>query len=313
MNSSEKTPFRSGFVAIIGRPNSGKSTLLNAVLGSHLSAVSPKAQTTRDRLLGIHHDEQGQMVFVDTPGVHQARPGGLNEYMVKEAEHAMEGVNLIWWLVDPFSHLQYERVVLSRIQNSKCPYLLVFNKTDTRGAASAIEVVKSELYPELLLSPEYQGMALISARTSDGVAELLKRSWSYLDVSGPKYFEDSEQLSDRPMRYFVAEKIREQLFYCLGEEIPYACAVKLEAMKELKNITEVYAQIVVERESQKPMVIGKGGAKIKEIGIRSREALEKLLERKVMLKLEVDVIKNWTKDPRQMKLLGYQVEGKKKR
>jgi len=313
MSSPENTPFRSGFVAIIGRPNSGKSTLLNAVLGSQLSAVSPKAQTTRDRLIGILHSDRGQMVFVDTPGVHQARPGGLNEYMVREAEQAMEGVNLIWWLVDPFSHLQHERVVLSRILKSKCPFLLVFNKIDNRGAASAIEVVKSELYPELLLSKTFRGMALISAKSMEGVPELLERSWEYLDLSGPKYFDDQEQLSDRPMRYFVAEKIRETLFYCLGEEIPYACAVKLESMKELKNNTDIHALIVVERDSQKPMVIGKGGAKIKEIGIRSREALEKLLERKVMLRLEVDVIKNWTKDPRQMKLLGYQVEGKKRR
>lgn len=313
MSSSKNTPFRSGFVAIIGRPNSGKSTLLNSVLGSQLSAVSPKAQTTRDRMLGILHSDRGQMVFVDTPGVHQAKPGGLNEYMVKEAEHAMEGVNLIWWMVDPFSHLQHEKVVLSRIQKSKCTFMLVFNKTDMKGASSAIEVLKSELYPELLLSKKFQGTSLISARAQLGVEELLQRTWGYLEENGPEYFSDSEQLSDRPMRYFVAEKIREQLFYCLGEEIPYSCAVKLKTMKELDKHTEVHAQIVVERDTQKAMVIGKGGAKIKEIGIRSRELLEKLLERKVMLKLQVAVIKNWTKDPRQMKLLGYQVEGNKKR
>ncbi len=226
---------KSGFIAIIGRPNSGKSTLLNTVLQTEISIVTPKAQTTRDRVLGIFTEAQGQIVFIDTPGIHIAKMGGLNAYMVNEAKQAIDSPNLIWYLVDPNSTLHHENVVIDLLKGAKAPVILLMNKMD--WAANKIPPPQLEAFEKsLLLAMQEAGISLkesrkISGLSKIGLTELLEESWSLLP-EGPIYYPDPEQVSDRPIRFFVAEKIRERLYYLLGDEVPYSCAIEIENFDE---------------------------------------------------------------------------------
>lgn len=297
---------KSGIIAIAGRPNAGKSTLLNFVIGSPIAIISPKAQTTRDRLHGVLTEpEMGQMVFVDTPGIHRAREHSINSYMMGEVRTALQGPDAIWYLVAPDSALEHEEVVLETLSDTQAPVLLIFNKADLKILYERIAPLQKILLEEMnKRSIPCAGVFEISAKKEIGVSALMTKTWELLP-EGPYLYPDEDTLTDRPMRYFVAEKIREQLFIQLGEELPYACAVRIDEFKEDPDLPRIQATIVVERDSQKGMLIGKGGSKIKSIGQAARLEAEKLIGQKIYLGLKVDVLKNWSRNPDQLKELGY--------
>ncbi len=288
---------------IAGRPNAGKSTLLNAVLGENLSIATPKPQTTRETLRGILTEkEKGQIVFVDTPGIHRAREGSINAYMMEQVDQGLEAPDLVWYLVDPDTTAPVETPVLEKLEAAKAPVFLVLNKSDLGRDSRALEQAITERL--VAAGVEIRSRFLVSASKKIGLAPLLEQTWAALP-EGQAFYPDDDSISDRPVRYFVAEKIREQLFLCLGEELPYSAAVHIERYDESSTPPRIEAKIVVERDSQKGMVIGKGGAKIKEIGSESRKTIEKFVGQKVFLGLKVEVIRNWTSDPKRMKELGY--------
>lgn len=318
---------KSGYVAIIGRPNAGKSTLLNAILDTELSIVSPKAQTTRERVQGIYSEERGQIVFVDTPGIHQAKEGGINEYMVQEARQSLDAPDVIWYLVDPNSKIEAELAVINLLEKfhwkhaksdptmdstlaekttQSAPVMLVFSKSDQPGAKDRVSTLRYQIFDEL----ESRG---IQAKPQDfEVSGLKKKSITHLLgvtfatlPEGQPFYPDDTQMSDRPMKFFAAEKVRQQLFSCLGEELPYSCAVEVTRYSEDVIPVRIEATIHVERESQKGMVIGKGGLKIKEIGQQARAEIEKMVGQKIFLGLQVNFLKDWSKDKKQLKRMGY--------
>lgn len=309
---------KSGIVAIVGRPNAGKSTLLNAVLGSKVSIVTPKAQTTRERVLGILTEEAGQIVFVDTPGIHQARAGGINEFMVDEARTALEAPEVVWYLVDPSSALKHEQLVLEMLEKSGAPVLILLSKSDVvRGEEwqARLALTGREISEECARrGVPVLGVQSLSARENQGVAELLAATWARIP-DGPPLFPDPDQISDRPVRFFVGEMIREQLLLRLGEELPYSCAVEIESFQEPAapgGLTRVEAVIHVERESQKGMVVGKGGAKIREIGTHAREEIERFIGGKAFLGLRVKLLKDWSRDADDLRRLGYHLAPERK-
>jgi GTP-binding protein Era len=305
---TKATQTRAGFIAIVGRPNAGKSTLLNAVLGAELSIVTPKAQTTRERVLGILTESNRQIVFVDTPGIHKAKPGGINEFMVNEAKTALEGPSAIWYLIDPTSELKHETTVIDLLASApKSPIFVVFNKLDLKGYAYSgemLETIQAAVMGELAARGLDAKPFRLSAEKGKGLKELMAETWKLIPEH-PFFYPDEDQMSDRPTRFFVAEKVREQLFRCLGDELPYSCAVEISSFDEESKPPRIEATIHVERDSQKGMVIGKAGAKIKEIGSNARMTVEEFLGHKIFLGLKVDVIKDWTKDAKAMKKMGY--------
>jgi GTP-binding protein Era len=309
---------KSGFVAIVGRPNVGKSTLLNELLGSMLSIVTPKAQTTRERVLGILTEKEGQIVFVDTPGIHKAKDGGINEFMVSEAREALDGPSVIWYLVDPKSGMEHEKPVVEMIVKSakKTPVFLIFNKLDliSKIKDEAVLAFQKQLHTAMdEAGLHVQSEIRISALKKIGTKELLDATWALMP-EGPLYYEDPDQLSDRPTRFFVSEKIREQLLLKLGEELPYSCGVEIDSFDEKAKPPRIEATIYVERESQKGIVVGKGGAKIKEIGQSARKTIEEFLGEHIFLGLKVKLLKDWTRDKQSMERMGYrQQKGSSKR
>lgn len=296
---------KSGFVAIIGRPNSGKSTLLNALLGSELSIVSAKAQTTRWNTNGILTDDEGnQMIFIDTPGIHRAREGGVNAAMVGQATEALKGdPTVIWYLVDPNSSLHHEEPVIAQLNAltsslKNVPLALVVNKSDLGLDGSWVE---RELAPVLQLSSRF---FQVSALNQTGIEEL--KSWSFSQFPlGPQYYNDPDQISDKPVRFFIGEAIREQVLAQLSDELPYSTAVMVEKVSETTQPMRVSASICVERESQKGIVIGAGGSKIKSIGIRSRKKIETLMGGQIHLELKVKVMPDWTRNKKDLEKLGW--------
>jgi GTPase len=305
---------KSGLVAIIGRPNVGKSTLLNLILGSTLSIVTPKAQTTRERVLGILTEKEGQIIFVDTPGIHKAKEGGINQYMVNEAREALDGPSAIWYLVDYRSAMEHEAPViellakaLQGVQNSKIPLFIIFNKSDL---ISKLKDVPTTLFSMSLKTKlveagvNVEQELRICALKNEGVKELLATTWALMP-EGPLHYDDPDQLSDKPTRFFVSEKIREQLLLRLGEELPYSCGVEIDNFDEKSKPPRIEATIYVERDSQKGMVVGKGGLKIKEIGQNARKTIEEFLGQHIFLGLKVKVLKDWTRNVDDMERLGY--------
>jgi GTP-binding protein Era len=298
---------KSGFITICGRPNAGKSSLLNNLLGSKLAEVSPKAQMTRDRIQGIYNDdEKGQIIFIDTPGVHNAREGGLNECLVRSASLAIQkDADLVWHLIDPNSKLEIEIPVFELIAKGKHPTFLVFTKQDLVQTTPPQALVYAEKAKELGI--EVVGVFFISVKQNKKViSDLLDKSWELLKEGEP-FFGETDSLSDRPIKFFVAEKIRSQLYRHLGEELPYSTAVKIDSYKEAKPLSRIEARIIVERESQKGMVIGAKGLKIKEIGSAARAEIEHFLGQKIYLGLKVDVMENWTSDKKKLEKLGFWV------
>ncbi len=307
---------KAGLVILLGRPNVGKSTFLNQVLKDEISIVTPKAQTTRDQVRGIVNEERGQIVFIDTPGVHRAREGGINEFMLQEVKRALDGPDLVIYLVDPHSKREAELLILEYLKIANAKVLMVVNKVDLKKKYPTHfdwTVTWAQELGEQLKDTKckFLGLREISAERNKGVKELMSEVFDLAPEGFPLY-DDPEALTDRSLRFVVAELIRKQLFMKLGDELPYSCAVEIEQFLENKKPVSISAMIYVERDSQKGMVIGAGGKKIKEIGSEARKEIEKLLGEKVFLELRVKVLEAWTSQSQKMKSLGYQLDAKKK-
>ena len=297
---TEKQKFRSGFVAIIGRPNVGKSTLLNRIVGQKIAITTPKPQTTRNRILGIQNLDNAQVLYVDTPGIHDAR-SPLNRYMVDQARAACLDVDVILWLVEADRAVDKDPMIPKLLEKSKRPILLVINKIDT--------IPKDRLLPLIdaycKICP-FASIVPVSALKGDGVDELMAEIPDLLP-EGPRYYPE-DQLTDVPERFIVAEMIREQIMMRTKDEVPYGVAIVVERFQEnpARNMVGIGAVINVERDSQKGILVGKGGTMIRHIGQAARKEIERMLGVKVHLELFVRVQKNWTSSGRMMKEFGYE-------
>ena len=292
--------FHSGFVALVGAPNAGKSTLLNRMLGEKISITSRKPQTTRNRILGIVHRPAAQLVFIDTPGVHRAQQP-LNVRIVDTALSALGDVDLILLVADPLRpDLQAENFLLGRLAETGKAVILAVNKMDRLTPEQLIETL--DRWSTRLA---FKQIVPISALHGTQVDDLLLVMEEMLPEGPPFYADD--MLTDSAERFIVAELIREKVFRLTGEEIPYATAVTIDVFKETRQgkMVRITATIHVERDSQKGMVIGRGGKKLKQIGQAAREDIEKMLGTKVYLELFVRVQKNWTRDTRALRKFGY--------
>ncbi len=288
----------SGFIGLLGRPNVGKSTLLNHVLGQKLVITSPKPQTTRNRVTGVLNRGAVQMVFLDTPGVHQGEKL-INRYMVREALSCVPDVDVVLLLVDATAApTGDDRELASQLMAAPVPLVLVVNKVDVGSTPS-------DAYAGL---HRFHAVHRVSALTGDGVPALLDELAGMLP-EGPEYYPE-DMLTDRSERFIAQEFIREKLFELTEEELPYSIAVTVEQWEDRpdKNLVVVHATVHVERDSQKGMVIGKRGALIKEVGLRARQDLEALLGSRVFLDLHVSVDKNWTRDAKALRRYGYEVQ-----
>lgn len=288
--------FKSGFVSIIGKPNAGKSTLLNALVGRKLAITTPKPQTTRHRILGIASGEGHQIVFSDTPGVILPQYK-LHRMMMGAVHSSLEDADLFLLLVDVNEHFP-EDLVIQLAQKSKVPVLLVLNKVDQ----STEEKVRAR-HAEITAQVSVAGAIGISAKLSFNL-EPLKEMILDLLPEGPPYF-DPDEISDRPERFFVAELIREALFLRVKEEIPYSCEVSIVQFEEKENVTVIDAEIHVERQSQKGIIVGKGGRMVRDIGTDARRSIEEFLQKKVYLELHVRVAENWKDNSLRLRNFGY--------
>ena len=298
--NDEYSNFKSGYVAIAGTPNAGKSTLLNRMLGEKISITSKKPQTTRNRILGVLHRPEIQIVFIDTPGVFEAKDK-LNVRIVDAALSAVGDADLILVVIDvSHSELNAERFLLKQLQSQTRPVILALNKIDLIDKSHVLKRIDkwSKAY-------EFEEIVPISARHGIQIDELISAMAGRLPP-GPPYFPE-DTLTDVTERFIAAELIREQVFRLTGEEIPYATAVTIDTFREKKEgrLVNIEATIHLERDSQKGMVIGKNGSKLKQIGTRSREQIEQMMGCKIYLKLFVRVQKNWRKDTRAIRRFGY--------
>lgn len=297
-----KKKFKSGFVTLIGRPNVGKSTLMNHLIGQKIAITSEKPQTTRNRIQTVYTDENGQIIFLDTPGIHKAK-NKLGEYMVSVAEHTLKEVDVILWLVEPGTWIGAgEQYILKVLERVKTPVFLVINKIDTvkkREIMSAIEAYKNTYH--------FAEIIPVSAKHKTNTDTLIHEIFRYLP-EGPQYY-DEDTVTDQPMRQIAAELIREKALRLLSDEIPHGIAVMIEKMTERDNgIFDIEATIVCERESHKGIIIGKGGAMLKKIGTSARIEIENLMDAKVNLKLWVKVRREWRDSELYMKNYGYNVK-----
>jgi len=292
--------FLSGFVAILGPPNVGKSTLLNRILGKKIAIVSPKPQTTRNRITGIYHEPGCQMVFMDTPGIHKTQTP-LHKSMVSSAQSVFKEVDLLVILIEML-HPQAPEIpmILNDTGKSKKPCILVVNKTDKGPKEKLLPIIAE--YNE---TRSFRSIIPISALTGDGVETLLRELKSMLR-EGPAFFPEDVQ-TDQSELFLVSEMIREKIFLHTRQELPYSSAVTVERLEEHpeRELVSISAKIHVESESQKGILIGQGGKMIKKIGQAAREDLESFLGSRVFLELRVKVDKNWSKDPRSLRRLGY--------
>jgi len=289
---------KSGFAALIGRPNVGKSTLMNALIGQKIAITSKKPQTTRNRIRTVYTCEAGQIVFLDTPGIHRAK-NKLGNYMVNAAESTLSEVDVILWLVEPSAYIGAgERHIIEELKKVKTPVILVINKIDT--VKKELLLTYMDAYRKEL---DFAEIIPVSALKKDGTEELIDCIFKYLPYGEPFYDEDT--VTDQPMRQIVAELIREKALRCLEEEIPHGIAVTVEQMKFKKRIVDIEATIVCERESHKGIVIGKQGAMLKKIGSLARKDIEELVENQVNLKLWVRVKKDWRDSDYLLKNFGY--------
>jgi GTP-binding protein Era len=301
VEQSEKNKFRSGFVAVVGRPNAGKSTLLNTLLGQKVVIISDKPQTTRNRIQCILTEKRGQIIFIDTPGIHKPKHR-LGEYMVEAAKSALRGVDLALYVVDASVPIgKGDEFVLEIIQESHVPCILALNKIDL--------LTKDELLlkiAEFSKLAEFKHTIPISALQAENTATLVDLILAELP-EGPLYY-PKDEVTDQPEKFIVAELIREKLLELTREEIPHSVAVLVEQMEEKKSLIKISATILVERDSQKGIVIGKGGSLLKEVGKLARLDIEDLLGSKVFLELYVKVRKDWRNQQMNLRELGYNLK-----
>lgn len=300
MVERDSEEFRCGFVALVGRPNVGKSSLLNRLIGQKISIVTRKPQTTRHRLLGIHHRDDAQVIYVDTPGLHVKAPREMNRYLNRAATEALADVDVAILVVEGLRWTDDDELALSRLANVSAPVLLAVNKVDQIAD-------KSRLLPHLQALAEKREFAAIvpvSARRGTNLRELEDAAVALLPVSPPLFPE--EQITDRSERFLAAEMVREQLMAALGQELPYATAVEIESFEDEGGLSRIAAVIWVERPGQKAIVIGQGGRVLKRVGQGARVQLERLLDRKVYLQLWVKVREGWSDDLKALRTLGYE-------
>ena len=288
-----------GFVALIGRPNVGKSTLMNHLIGQKVSITSRRPQTTRNRVLGIDTQGEYQAVFVDTPGLHKEEKRAINRLMNRAAESALGDVELILLVVDATLWTDDDEMVFSKIENTKVPVVLVINKIDKlHDKATLLPLIE-----RLSKRVNFKAIVPVSALRSTNLDDLKKLVFDSLP-EGPHCFSE-DSITDRSSRFMAAELIREKLMRQMGDELPYSATVEIEEFKEEENLLRISAVILVERAGQKKMVIGAGGSRIKRIGTDARIDMEKLFDCKVFLNLFVKVKAGWADDERALKSLGY--------
>ena len=298
MQENQNRQFKAGFATLIGRPNVGKSTLMNALIGQKIAITSKKPQTTRNRIQTVYTSEEGQIVFLDTPGIHKAR-NKLGSYMVNVAERTMEDVDVILWLVEPTDYIGAgEQHIIEQLKKTKTPVVLVINKIDTVQKELILTYI--DAYRKQL---DFAEIVPVSALKKDGMEVLIECIMKYLPYGEPFYDEDT--VTDQPVRQIVAELIREKALRCLEEEIPHGIAVTIELMKFRRHIVDVEATIVCERESHKGIIIGRQGSMLKKIGSLARPDIEELVERQANLKLWVKVKKDWRDSDYLLKNFGY--------
>lgn len=295
-----KQEYKSGFVTLIGRPNVGKSTLMNHLIGQKIAITSDKPQTTRNRIQTVYTDERGQIIFLDTPGIHKAK-NKLGEYMVNVAQRTVNEVDLVLWLVEPSTFIGAgERMIAENLSKVKTPVALVINKVDTVKKEDIFKFIEAykDIYPFAEIIP-------VSALKGDNTDSLIKTIFKYLP-NGPKYYDD-DTITDQPERQIVAELIREKALRLLGDEIPHGIAVVIDRMKERPgtDLVDIDATIVCERDSHKGIIIGKNGEKLKKIGTSARIEIQNLLDMRVNLKIWVKVKKDWRDSDFLIKNYGY--------
>jgi GTP-binding protein Era len=291
--------YRCGYVALVGRPNVGKSTLMNRMLGQKLSIVTAKPQTTRQRIAGIKTTEQGQIIYVDTPGIHLAARSALNRYMNRIAHASFHEVDLILFLIEAGRWTRQDEHVARALESVNAPVLLVVNKIDlVPDKSKLLDFLENEVKTD-----RFARVFLVAARSGDGVNALEEDVLRALPFSRPFY--DEDQFTDRSERFLAAELIREQLMLRLHQELPYSLTVEIEEFKRRDGLLRIGAIVWVERKGQKQIVIGKGGDVLKFVGSRARRALQELFDEKIFLRLWVKVSRDWSDNERALRQFGY--------
>lgn len=298
-DTSSTDGYKFGYVAIVGRPNVGKSTLLNRILGQKVSIVTAKPQTTRQRIAGIKTTDKGQVVYVDTPGIHHTAKRALNRYMNRVAKASFRDVDLVMFLVEADKWTRQDEFVAKALGRTNVPVTLVLNKIDeVPDKASLLASVQQHSKGQ-----DYDSILMISAKNGSGVDELERRVMQKLPFSRPFY--DEDQFTDRSERFLAGEMIREQLTIRLHQELPYALTVQIEEFKRDKNLLTIGAIIWVERDSQKQITIGKKGIVLKQVGSKARIVLEELFAEKIFLRLWVKVSRDWSDSDKLIERFGY--------
>ena len=297
--AAAEAEYRCGYVALVGRPNVGKSTLMNRILGQKLSIVTAKPQTTRQRIAGIKTTDQGQVVYLDTPGIHEAAGRALNRYMNRIARAALTDVDLILFLVEADHWTRQDAFVARALAESGKPVVLVVNKVDRVADKSRLLRFLSEEVD----ATRFEQVLMVSARNGDGVDDLERSVLARLPFSRPFY--DEDQFTDRSERFLAAELVREQLMMRLHQELPYALTVEIEEFRRDEGLLRIGAIVWVERDGQKQIVIGKGGNVLKQVGSGARRELEDLFEEKVFLRLWVKVARDWSDSEQALRQFGY--------
>lgn len=298
-NSKQEDGFRFGYVSIVGRPNVGKSTLLNQILGQKVSIVTAKPQTTRQRLAGIKTTEQGQVVYVDTPGIHHSAKRALNRYMNRVAKASFRDVDMVIFLVEAGLWSRQDDFVSRALSSVDVPVMLVLNKIDLIPDKDSLLAFIDKNFS----ADDYHSILMISAKKGSGVAELEKQVLHQLPFSRPFY--DEDQFTDRSERFLAAEMIREQLTMRLHQELPYALTVQIEEFKRQGKLLTIGAIIWVERDSQKQITIGKKGIVLKQVGSKARRVMEDLFGEKIFLRLWVKVSRDWSDSDKLIERFGY--------